>query len=112
MKNRSVVAVILLSLFTCGIYSIYWLYVTAEDFNHESDKEPLMNYIVAILLGLVTCGIYLLYWEYKFYKRADEVTDSNNLILNFILALFITPMVSNAIVQNQINDYLYANGDK
>ena len=30
LKNRSVALVIILSLVTCGIYGLYWIYVTAE----------------------------------------------------------------------------------
>lgn len=106
MKNRSVVSVILLSIFTCGIYSIYWTYVTAEDLNSEDSNEPLMNYILAILLSVITCGIYGIYWNYKFYQKADRVTGANNLILNFILSLFGFSIVSTAVVQDQINKSL------
>ncbi|MDE7095290.1 MAG: DUF4234 domain-containing protein, partial [Anaeroplasmataceae bacterium] len=63
MQKREVVAVVLLGLFTCGIYALYWFYTTSQALNEEvDDNEPLMNYILAILLGMVTCGIYLLYW--------------------------------------------------
>ncbi|MDE7213454.1 MAG: DUF4234 domain-containing protein, partial [Anaeroplasmataceae bacterium] len=63
MQKREIVTVILLSIFTCGIYALYWNYTTAEALNNEvEDGEPLRNYIVAILLGVITCGIYLLYW--------------------------------------------------
>lgn len=106
MRNRSVLAVILLSIFTCGIYSIYWTYVTAEDLNAVDSNEPLMNYILAILLGCVTCGIYLLYWNYKFYQKADKVTGANNAILNFVLSLFVSSIIPSAIVQDQINKSL------
>lgn len=106
MKNRSVVAVILLSIFTCGIYLLYWTYVTAEDLNSADSNEPLMNYILAILLGWVTCGIYLLYWNYKFFQKADKVTGANNCILNFVLSLFVSTVIPAAIVQDQINKSL------
>lgn len=35
MKQRSVATVIILSIVTCGIYALYWLYVTAEDLENE-----------------------------------------------------------------------------
>lgn len=106
MKNRSVVSVILLSIFTCGIYSLYWCYVTTEELNAADHDEPLMNYILSILLSLVTCGVYGIYWAYKFYQKADKVTGSNNLILNFILHIFGFSIVSMAITQDEINKSL------
>ena len=47
MTKRSVINVILFSILSCGIYTIYWFYVTAEELNgEESTQEPLMNYII------------------------------------------------------------------
>lgn len=106
MKIRSVVSVILLSIFTCGIYSIYWTYVMAEDLNQKEPKDPLMNYILAILLGFVTCGIYTIYWMYKFYKKLDSVTGENNCVLNLILTLLFSSIVGSAIAQSSVNNML------
>lgn len=106
MKIRSVVSVVLLSLFTCGIYSIYWMYVMAEDMNQKEPNDPLMNYILAILLGLVTCGIYAVYWMYKFYKKLDSITGENNCLLNLILSLLCSSIVGSAIAQSSVNNML------
>lgn len=106
MKKRDIVGVVLLSVFTCGIYSLYWHYVTAEDLNYEDSSDRLMNYILAILLGIITCGIYLIYWSYLFYKKIDKVTGEENCILNFILSVFGLDVVSSAIAQTSINQYV------
>ncbi|MDE6408337.1 MAG: DUF4234 domain-containing protein [Anaeroplasmataceae bacterium] len=104
MQKRDVIVVILLGIFTCGIYSIYWFYTTAEALNNEvDDNEPLMNYILALLLGLITCGIYPIYWYWKFYSKLDKYTGENNAILNFILGLFVTSIAGMAIAQSSIN---------
>ena len=104
MKERSVVSVLLLSIFTCGIYAIYWTYATAKELNEKEPEEPLMNYILAILLGIITCGIYSIYWMFKFYKKVDSVTGEDNFVLNFILSLIGLNLVSTCIVQNSINN--------
>ena len=78
MTNRSVLSVVLLSIFTCGIYQIYWMCVTTNELNQEDAQEPLMHYLLAWLLGIVTCGIYFIYWHYKFYKKMDFVTGKDN----------------------------------
>lgn len=103
MTKREVILVILFSIITCGIYSIYWMYVTANELNECDKQEPLRNYIVAILLSIVTCGIYGIYWMYKFYKKVDIVTQKDNFLLNFLLSLLVTPLISMAIVQDSIN---------
>lgn len=103
MKNRSVLSVVLLSLFTCGIYQIYWMYVTTEDLNANEPEEPLTNYIVAILLSIVTCGIYGIYWMYKFYKKVDSVAKTDDLLLSLLLSLFVSSIIGMAIAQNSLN---------
>ena len=104
MTKRSVITVIILSLVTCGIYSLYWTYVTAEELNAKDNTEaPLTNFIVAFLLGWITCGIYLLYWDYKFYVKADKALGTENWIVNFILSIFGFGIVSQALIQDSIN---------
>ena len=103
MTKRGVVYVILLSIITCGIYAIYWTYVTALELNSRDRNEPLTNYFVAILLSIITCGIYGIYWMYKFYKKADIVTGENNIVINFILYFFTGGIVSMAIMQSSFN---------
>ena len=105
MTKRSVLTVVLLMIFTCGIYSLYWYYVTAEELNRcETTTKPLQNFIVALLLGIVTCGIYLIVWEYFFYVKMDKLYGTNNAILYLILSLFVTSIVPAALMQNTINE--------
>lgn len=104
MTKRDVVTVVLLGIFTCGIYSIYWWYVTSNDLNKVEDSEDsLMNYILALLLGLVTCGIYTIFWYYKFFKKLDAACSEENAVLNLVLCIFTTPIVAMAICQSSIN---------
>lgn len=107
MTERNIILVIIFSLITCGIYSLYWFYVTAEALNEEEQSTPdLMNFIIAVLLGCITCGIFTIYWYYTFYKKLDATTNSNNLIINFILTLFGLSAVSMLIAQDDINKYV------
>lgn len=103
MKNRNIICIILLFIFTFGLYGIYWTYVTADALNEEELGDKLMNYIVAILLSLITFGIYGIYWAYKFYRKADRVLGTNNFLVSFLLHLFGFSIVSAAITQNEMN---------
>ena len=69
--NRSLIAYILLSIITCGIYSYYFIYSIARDANTmcRDDGEKTGGLLAFILLSFVTCGFYGLYWEYKLGNR-------------------------------------------
>jgi len=71
IKQRSLATYIILSIITCGIYSIYFWYQFAEDTNKtcSGDGQETTNYIIVILLSIVTCGIYTYVWYYKLGNR-------------------------------------------
>lgn len=81
IKQRSLVAYILLSIITCGIYSIFFWYSYTEDINKvcAGDGNESPNYIVVILLSIITCGIYSYYWYYKQGNRLQAVAPKFNL---------------------------------
>ena len=103
MTKRDLITVILLSIFTCGIYSIYWMYQTTRELNSCEPDEPLTNYFIAILLSVITLGIYGIYWTYKFYKKVDSVTKSNNCLVSFLLSIFVNLFVGIILTQHAIN---------
>lgn len=69
--DRSLVAYILLTIITCGIYSYYFLYCMARDVNVvcEGDGKSTPGLLPFILLSFVTCGFYALYWYYSLGNR-------------------------------------------
>ncbi|MDO4960309.1 MAG: DUF4234 domain-containing protein [Eubacteriales bacterium] len=69
--DRSLVAYILLSLITCGIYGYYFIYTVARDINIacDDDDEETAGLGMYILLCFITCGFYGIYWEYKLGNR-------------------------------------------
>lgn len=69
--DRSLVAYILLTIITCGIYGYYFLYSMARDVNIacEGDGENTAGLIAFILLSFITCGFYAYFWYYKLGNR-------------------------------------------
>lgn len=69
--DRSLFIYIILSIVTCGIYGLYFIYKLAEDANEmcfdDGEKTPGLG--MYILLSLVTCGFYSYYWLYKLQNR-------------------------------------------
>ncbi|MDR3215418.1 MAG: DUF4234 domain-containing protein [Bacilli bacterium] len=109
IRKRSVLAVILLCLITCGIYSIYWIVTTQNQIRRIYQRELLHDGIVIILLGFITCGIYYYYWMYKTCLVMDDIyveqglVPNNDTVLMVVLGILCTPIVYYALMQNKIN---------
>lgn len=111
LKQRSIVSVILLSLLTCGIYSIYWFVVVTNEIQ-ASLRNPdgsVGSGGMCFLLGIVTCGIYTIYWYYKQGQRVSQLRQENglqsndNTVLYVILSIFGLAIVADAIIQGELN---------
>ena len=72
--DRNLVAYILLSIITFGIYSWYFIYKMAHDVNIacEEDGDSTIGLVGFILLSFITCGIYGLIWEYQLGNRLQS----------------------------------------
>ena len=111
MVKRNIGLCIVLSIITCGIYSIYWFVVLANDTNVASGHaQDGTSGGVAFLLTLVTCGIYGFYWAYKQGEKLNEAkamrnmpADSNASIIYLILSIFGLGIVAYALMQNELN---------
>lgn len=75
IKKRSLAAFILLSLITCGIYGIVFMWGYVNDINRVcvGDGQESPNYIIVLLLSMITCGIYGMYWLYKQGDRLQNI---------------------------------------
>lgn len=83
-EDRSLLMCVLLSIVTCGIYGLYFVYKLAEDMNVlcAGDGEETAGLVKYILLSLVTCGIYSWVWYYKLGNRLYQ--NSTRYGLNFV----------------------------
>lgn len=84
IEQRNFWIYLLLTIITCGLYSIYFWYVYTEDINKicSGDGQESMNYILVLLLSIVTCGIYGFYWYYKQGNRLQEAAPRYNLMFS------------------------------
>lgn len=96
--RRSVALAIVLSIITCGIYSIYWFVVLNDEINDLTGDTTAPSGLVAFLLSLITCGIYGLYWAYL-----NRTSDSG--VINLIIALFGFQIINLALFQDAVNRY-------
>ena len=88
--ERSIALYIILSLLTCGLFSIYWFIVLAGDIRTlrgTSDPNGVFDYII----GFLTCGIYLLVCYYRYSQYIVEIQQKMRRQINDIsvIALII-----------------------
>jgi hypothetical protein len=106
--KRSIALCIILSLVTCGLYSLYWFVVITDDLNTVSG-QPDTSGGVSLLLTIVTCGIYGLYWAYRCGEKVDRAKQMRNIpasnggVLYLILYMF-GGIIAYALIQNEINN--------
>ena len=111
IQRKSIGLCIVLSIVTCGIYSLYWLYCMAEDVNLVTARPSAPSGGLVLLLTIVTCNIYGLY-------RAGDDLDRQRVnqgqvpghlgILYLLLAVFGFSIISYALLQSEINEYAAA----
>lgn len=70
---RSIPMAIILSIITCGIYGIYWMYCLVNDLNTASGRENDTSGGMVILFSIITCGIYGIYWYYTAGSKVGDI---------------------------------------
>lgn len=91
-KYREPGVMLLLSLVTCGIYYLVWIYQSSAEmlaFTDERDTDPSME----VVLSLLTCYLYTTYWDYKIGHKIARMQEMvgippvDNAVLYLILNL-------------------------
>ena len=105
IQRRSIAMCIVLSLVTCGIYSIYWFICLTNEMNMATPDDTYQTSGgMAFLFSLLTCGIYTFYWNYRMGQKIDSVKNGSNAVLFLILSIFGLGIVNYCIAQSFIND--------
>ena len=111
VKNRSIALSIILSIITWGIYGLFWYAFMVDDANKVSGEYDSTSGGLTILYSLLTCGLYKIYWSYKVGKQLYNAglnygkDISDNSILYLILSLFGLSIISDALIQNDLNSF-------
>ena len=106
INKRSIGICILLSIITCGIYGIYWMYLLVK--NTRSIQKNTDN-CKGEMLCLIFVPFYSLYW---WYTRGEKVRQgfaehdynaTGGGVVYLVLAIFGLSIVSMAIMQSDFN---------
>ncbi len=113
IQERNSVVVLLLSIVTCGVYFVYWVYQTSTELKQatgDADVNPTLD----LVLSLVTCTL----WSYYvLYRDADKLhrilvgvdpshkDQSQTVLILCVAALFVgvTGPVAIYLVQEDFN---------
>ena len=99
IKERNVVVVYLLGIFTFGIYFLYWFIQTKREINDNFGAEIPTCWLLIIPIANI-------YWMYKYAEAYSlyVLKDDNKILwaLLFILISIITP----ALVQIELNKHV------
>lgn len=71
-RTRSIPAIILLSIFTCGLYPLIWYYEVSGELQSATGRSDIAPG-VEVLLMILTCGLYTIYWWFKYGRMAAEL---------------------------------------
>ena len=117
--KRNIVLCVILSIVTCGIYSIYWFIVLTNEINRESWRNEDLSGGVSFILTLITFGLFGLYWAYKMGEKVDILGNRHKLnageggtkILYLIIELLGFNLVNLILCQYELNNWLdYSEG--
>lgn len=111
ITKRSPITVLILSLVTCGIYTIYWAYVTADELQRASGRQqfsPVLILVLTIFFPMI--GLILLAIEangcLNAIRAMRQMPPADNTMLWVIIALLVS-IADVPLIQNEINNVAY-----
>ena len=108
LKNRSIVMVIILTIVTCGIYGLYWVYDTLRSMELETGTEGSVGATVCLLLCIFLSPVgFILFGmaadeQLNMIKAKRNIPQVDNKVMYMLLGFFIS-IVLIALVQDEIN---------
>ena len=110
LTKRSVLGVIVFSILTCGIYLIWWTYVTCTALQQQGRRTSIPPVLTTLLmLFCSSVGGALLGLDaddnINSIKMSHGMAPIDNKVLWIVLGIFI-PMATAALVQYEINNMI------
>lgn len=109
LQKRGIITALLLSILTCGIYSIFWIIWINNELRRESNQKVDGGFM--FFISLLTCGLGGIYWVYRIgmdlslvSKNSSQIKiESTEAVLYVILSLFGFGLIALAIMQHREN---------
>ena len=100
MEKRSIGGMILLYIFTLGIYGLYWYIKFQMELKSKTNEG--FGGLGHLLATIFTFGIYGLYWQYAAGKRLAKLGATDNSVLYLLLGIFFG-ILNPFLMQDQAN---------
>ncbi len=95
MQHRDPIMVILLSIITLGIYSLFWYVTTKNEMNAKGAQIPTAWLIIIPFVNI--------WWYWKFCEGVELVTNKGMGVAVAFLLLWLLGTIGEAIIQNELN---------
>ena len=110
-KERDLITCVIFSIFTLGIYTIYWFYIMTEEANALSDDElHCAGGGLAIVYTIITFGFYAWFWAYKMGDRLHlarvkrgVLCSTTNGPIYLVLSIVQLDFIGIIFMQNELN---------
>jgi hypothetical protein len=113
MTKREPWIVPVLAMLTCGLYLIYWQYVTTDELKRATGRDDLSP-VMDLILSFVLCGFWGIWVSYRnaqivheqYVQRGMPHEDKSTLILILYVAAFfngLTALLAPMILQEELN---------
>ena len=108
-EARNPVMIIVLSIITCGIYGLYWLYKTFEELKQHNGEG--LGGVVGLILGLFWVSYFILPMEIQKTYEADGRQAGVSAIYGLLLLIPLVGFIIYILkVQGALNDYWVSKG--
>jgi len=87
--------VILLSIITFGIYSLFWYVTTKNEMNAKGAQIPTVWLIIIPFVNI--------WWYWKFSEGVEIVTNKGMETVIAFLLIYLLGVIGEAIIQNELN---------
>ncbi len=95
MKERNIVALLLLTVVTFGIYAIYWSVSTKIELNKRGATIPTAWLIIVPIVNI--------WWMWKYSEAVDSETNGALSTVIAFLLLFLLGVIGMMIIQHEFN---------
>jgi hypothetical protein len=108
-QTRSIGVAILLTIITCGIYGLYWVYTISSDLKNEIEPYDGIDPGIDTLLAFFLSYFYSIYLGYKWARTLGEVDrkygypPTDRTALYIVLNVLGLSIVTMAIAQSDLN---------
>ena len=95
MQHRDPIMVILLSIITFGIYSLFWFVTTKNQMNAKGAQIPTAWLLIVPFVNI--------WWHWKFCEGVELVTNKGMGTAVAFLLIYLLGTIGEAIIQNELN---------